>query len=87
MNFDEDMVNKVLSSLNWSTEDENHTPSKCCASGFVRVLTFVSVLPPSDPDPGEVRSERQKSRLNKRKKVLGNLFDTRKELFEGEFDA
>ncbi|KAL5534101.1 hypothetical protein ACEPAG_562 [Sanghuangporus baumii] len=71
MNFDEDVVNKILSSLNWATADEDHTP----------------VVPPSEPESGVYRSERQKSRYNKRKKVVGNLFNTRDELFAGEFDA
>ncbi|KAL5535659.1 MYO1_1 [Sanghuangporus sanghuang] len=71
MNFDEDVVNKILSSLNWATADEDHTP----------------IVPPFEPESGVYRSERQKSRYNKRKKVVGNLFSTRDELFAGEFDA
>lgn len=35
MNFDEEMVGNILSSLNWATADEDHTPSKC------RLLSFV----------------------------------------------
>lgn len=45
------------------------------------------VLPPSDIPPDEIKSERQKSRLKKRKGVSQALNDTRDELFSGEFES
>ncbi|KAH8120055.1 Gcd10p-domain-containing protein [Phellopilus nigrolimitatus] len=71
MNFDESMVSSTLSSLNWATADEDYIP----------------VLPPSEPELGVYRSERQKLRLNKRKRATGNLFDTREDLFAGGFEG
>lgn len=46
-----------------------------------------SVVAPSEPETGVFRSERQKSRYNKRKMVVGNLNNTREELFAGEFEG
>ncbi|KAF8665349.1 hypothetical protein AX16_000368 [Volvariella volvacea WC 439] len=71
MNFNTEIVSPVLLSLNWATADEEYTP----------------ILPPSDLPNDQIRSERQKSRLLKRKAVTQNLFDTRDELFRGGFDS
>ncbi|EJD03817.1 Gcd10p-domain-containing protein [Fomitiporia mediterranea MF3/22] len=88
MNFDEDMVNSTLSSLNWATADEEYKPSRCDDIAPSEIESHAStVVPPSEPETGVYRSERQKSRLNKRKKVVGNLYNTRNELFSGEFDG
>ncbi|KAJ3564543.1 hypothetical protein NP233_g8225 [Leucocoprinus birnbaumii] len=59
----------ILSSLNWATADEDYTP----------------ILPPTELDTTDSKSERQKSRLNKRKAVTNQLYSTRRELFDGEF--
>lgn len=61
----------ILSSLNWATADEEYTP----------------ILPPTEVETTDAKSERQKSRLNKRKAMTNHLFSTRKELFDGEFDG
>lgn len=61
----------ILSSLNWATADEDYTP----------------ILPPSEVSEQGVKSERQKSRLNKRKVITEHLNSTRQELFDGDFDG
>ncbi|KAF7972594.1 hypothetical protein HWV62_17398 [Athelia sp. TMB] len=71
MNFKKEAFASVLSSLNWATAQEDYTP----------------VLPPSEPPDGKLHSERQKSRLNKRKAVSNSINGTREELFNGEFDG
>ncbi|KAK0481763.1 eukaryotic translation initiation factor 3 62 kDa subunit [Armillaria novae-zelandiae] len=71
MNFDPKSVSSVLSSLNWATAQEDYTP----------------VLPPSEVPAEEIKSERQKTRLKKRKIVIDALASTREELFAGEFDG
>jgi tRNA (adenine-N(1)-)-methyltransferase non-catalytic subunit len=43
-------------------------------------------MAPTEPPDGQFHSERQKSRLNKRKAVSDSLRNTREELFAGEFD-
>jgi hypothetical protein len=64
-------ITNVLSSLNWATADEDYTP----------------ILPSSEVSEQSVKSERQKSRLNKRKAMTEHLYSTRQELFDGEFDG
>lgn len=64
-------ITNVLSSLNWATADEEYVP----------------ILPPSEISEPSVKSERQKSRLNKRKALTEHLHSTRQELFDGEFDG
>lgn len=64
-------ITNILSSLNWATADESYTP----------------ILPPSEVSAQDVKSERQKSRLNKRKAMTNHLYSTRQELFDGEFDG
>ncbi|KAJ6520121.1 Gcd10p-domain-containing protein [Mycena sanguinolenta] len=60
-----------LSSLNWAAADRNYTP----------------VGPPTDVPSEKIKSDRQQSRLNKRKVAIDLLNSTREELFAGEFDA
>ncbi|KLO15041.1 Gcd10p-domain-containing protein [Schizopora paradoxa] len=79
MNFDEDMINSTLASLNWATAEEDYVPST--------ISSLSSVVPPTEPQDGIIRSERQKQRLNKRKNIQGTLAATREELFAGEFDS
>ncbi|PPQ69782.1 hypothetical protein CVT26_014170 [Gymnopilus dilepis] len=64
-------VKDVLKSLNWATAEEDYVP----------------ILPPSEAPEGQVKSERQKHRLNKRKAISDLLSNTREELFSGEFDS
>ncbi|KAJ7040317.1 Gcd10p family-domain-containing protein [Mycena alexandri] len=61
----------VLSSLNWATAEPGHTP----------------LVAPVDVPADQIKSDRQKTRLNKRKAALDLLNTTREELFAGEFDA
>lgn len=44
-------------------------------------------MPPSELPAEEIRSERQKSRLKRRKTMNDALYATRDELVSGEFDA
>lgn len=71
MNFKPAEVKRVLATLNWATADPDHDP----------------LIPPSELPSSEIRSERQKSRLGKRKSINDALHATRQELFSGEFDA
>ncbi|KAJ6575420.1 Gcd10p family-domain-containing protein [Mycena capillaripes] len=71
MNFTTETVTPILSSLNWATADPNHTP----------------LTAPVDVPADQIKSDRHKSRLNKRKAVSDLLNSTREELFAGEFDA
>ncbi|KAF9270671.1 Gcd10p-domain-containing protein [Marasmius fiardii PR-910] len=71
MNFKPNEVSPVLVSLNWATVQEEYTP----------------IMAPSELSPEEIRSDRQKSRLKKRKLVSDALTRTREELFAGEFDG
>ncbi|KIM88856.1 hypothetical protein PILCRDRAFT_813845 [Piloderma croceum F 1598] len=71
MNFKKHIFASALSSLNWATVQEDYTP----------------VMAPTEPSDGQFHSDRQKSRLNKRKAVSESLTNTREELFAGEFDS
>ncbi|KAJ7751187.1 Gcd10p family-domain-containing protein [Mycena maculata] len=71
MNFKSETVTPVLSSLNWATAQRDHTP----------------LVPPVDVPSDQIKSERQKSRLNKRKAATDLLNGTREDLFAGEFEA
>jgi len=71
MNFPKALITDVLSSLNWATADETHTPL---------------VLSP-EPASGSYGSEKHKSRLSKRKLASDTLSNMREELFSGEFDG
>ena len=44
------------------------------------------VLPPTDVPEEQIKSDRQKTRLGKRKAISDLLTSTREELFSGEFD-
>ncbi|KAG6817921.1 hypothetical protein H0H87_012389 [Tephrocybe sp. NHM501043] len=71
MNFRSHVASGVLVSLNWATSEEAYTP----------------IIPPSDIPQDQIKSERQKSRLNKRKAVTDLVTGTREDLFSGEFDS
>ena len=88
MNFNPNFVNGVLLSLNWATADEDYVPSKCSLHMFeIHSNTELVVVPPSELPSDEIKSDRQKSRLRKRKGINDALNNTRDELFAGEFDA
>lgn len=89
MNFKSHVTSRVLVSLNWATAEEDYTPGKRTYLSYKRRLTYLSstVIPPSNIPQDQIRSERQKSRLNKRKAVTDQLTNTREELFNGEFDS
>ncbi|KAK7058469.1 tRNA (adenine(58)-N(1))-methyltransferase non-catalytic subunit trm6 [Paramarasmius palmivorus] len=61
----------IMTSLNWATAQEDYT----------------SIMAPTDVPSDEIKSERQKSRLRKRKLVSDALNRTREELFAGEFEG
>ncbi|KAF8634897.1 hypothetical protein AX15_000645 [Amanita polypyramis BW_CC] len=71
MNFKPEEMKGIISTLNWATADPGHIP----------------LVPPSELPPEEIRSERQNSRLKKRKAINEVLHATRNDLFGGEFDA
>ncbi|KAF9225523.1 Gcd10p-domain-containing protein [Gyrodon lividus] len=71
MNYEKEILTRVLSTLNWATAQEDYTP----------------LLAPLDPPSGRIRSERQRLRLDKRKSASDMLMNTRQELFAGEFDG
>ncbi|KAJ4002289.1 Gcd10p family-domain-containing protein [Lentinula boryana] len=71
MNFSPDMVQSVLISLNWANSEQE----------------YVSVHAPVEVPADEIRSDRQKTRLRKRKAAYDLLENTREELFGGEFEA
>jgi tRNA (adenine-N(1)-)-methyltransferase non-catalytic subunit len=87
MNFKPSIVSGVLASLNWAAAEEDYTPCKSLHISGIHCIDIWSVIPPSDIPAEQVRSERQKSRLNKRKAVSDLLASTRDELFAGEFDS
>ena len=53
---------------------------------FTRANVVSLVLPPSEVPEEQIRSDRQKIRLGKRKAISDLLNNTREELFSGEFD-
>lgn len=53
----------------------------------LQILTQFLVLPPSEVPSEQLKSDRQRNRLNKRKAVEDLLNNTRDELFSGEFDG
>ncbi|KAJ7651649.1 Gcd10p family-domain-containing protein [Mycena polygramma] len=71
MNFTNETVTPILSSLNWATADQSHTP----------------LAAPVDVPSDQIKSDRQKSRLNKRKAASDLLNSTREDFFAGEFDS
>ena len=86
MNFPLSITN-VLISLNWATAEEDYTSGSFGFSLEFWHLTFLLVLPPSDIPESQVKSERQRHRLSKRKAISDLLSDTREELFAGEFEG
>lgn len=88
MNFDPSVID-ILASLNWATAEEDYVPSMY--SFYNRLLRknhifLLTVLASSDVAEDQAKSERQKSRLNKRKTISELLQSTRDELFSGEFE-
>ncbi|KAJ7103235.1 Gcd10p family-domain-containing protein [Mycena belliarum] len=71
MNFKHETVAPVLSSLNWATAQADYIP----------------ISAPVDVPTEEIKSDRQQSRINKRRAASDLLHRTREELFAGEFDA
>jgi len=86
MNFPLSITN-VLISLNWATAEEDYISGTLGLSLKFRRLSFLLVLAPSDLPDGQVKSERQRHRLSKRKAISDLLSDTREELFAGEFEG
>ncbi|KAJ7193316.1 Gcd10p family-domain-containing protein, partial [Mycena pura] len=71
MNFNKETVTPVLASLNWATSEQSYTP----------------LAPPTDVPADQIKSDRQRSRLDKRKAASELLDSIREDLFAGEFDA
>ncbi|KAI9512878.1 Gcd10p-domain-containing protein [Russula earlei] len=71
MNFPKELTVDILSSLNWATADEIHTP----------------IVLSAELSTGSYGSEKHKTRLSKRKSVSDALFNVREELFSGEFEG
>lgn len=71
MNFKPHVLDPVLCSLNWATAQEDHVP----------------VTAPAEVSPEEVKSDRQKNRLHKRKAAIDALKRTREDLYAGQYDA
>jgi tRNA (adenine58-N1)-methyltransferase non-catalytic subunit len=55
--------------------------------GFSSLADVSLVVPPGELAPEEIRSDRQKSRVKKRKLMNDALAGTRAELFAGGFDG
>lgn len=88
MNFPKELTANVLSSLNWGTADEEHTPSWVPLSiSTVNVSSHIVVVLSAEPARGSYGSERHKTRLSKRKTASDALFSVREELFTGEFEG
>jgi tRNA (adenine58-N1)-methyltransferase non-catalytic subunit len=87
MNFKPSVISGVLASLNWATSEEDYTPRKFLHPSGTSPSDSWLVIPPSDIPADQIKSERHKSRMNKRKAVSDLLTNTRDELFAGEFDA
>ena len=86
MNFDSKTID-VFASLNWATAEEEYEPSEIMIPSFDwTALIRSSVLPPSDIPGEQIKSDRHKNRLNKRKVISSMLASTRDDLFAGEFD-
>ena len=91
MNFPKELTANVLSSLNWGTADEAHTPSWVPSSNlFLKKTVNASsqiVVLSAEPARGSYGSEKHKTRLSKRKTTSNALFSVREELFAGEFEG
>ncbi|KZO93990.1 Gcd10p-domain-containing protein [Calocera viscosa TUFC12733] len=57
--------------LNWATAEETHTP----------------IFPPTEVSGKKIKSERERRRIEKRKEAVDQVLDSRRELFEGDWDA
>jgi len=64
-------ITDVLASLNWATAEEEYEP----------------VLPPADIPGDQIKSDRHKHRLNKRKVISNLLAHIRDDFFSGEFES
>lgn len=74
MNFEPEVNSSaILSTINWAAADEDYTP-------------LTSTLP-TEPAGGEFHSDKEKSKLRKRKASASFLSNLREELFSGEFDG
>ncbi|KAG9102889.1 tRNA (adenine(58)-N(1))-methyltransferase non-catalytic subunit trm6 [Ceratobasidium sp. 370] len=73
MNFEPQANLSILSTINWAAADEDYTP-------------LATVLP-TEPAGGEFRSDKERSKLRKRKTTASVLTGLREELFSGEFDG
>ena len=89
MNFDQDMVKRTVISLNWAMVQEDYTPGKVLSQLHIgtRNLIRLEVLPPTEVQSGELYSDKQMSRLSKRKAVVDQLDANRQDFFSGEFDG
>ncbi|KAG8769967.1 tRNA (adenine(58)-N(1))-methyltransferase non-catalytic subunit trm6 [Ceratobasidium sp. 428] len=74
MNF-ELQVNSptILSTINWAAADEDYTP--------------LATTLPTEPAGGQFQSNKEQTKLRKRKATASVLTDLREELFSGEFDG
>jgi tRNA (adenine58-N1)-methyltransferase non-catalytic subunit len=87
MNFQTEVVS-VLSTLNWSTAQEDYIPSPYISCfKWRRCPHTLIVLAPTDPPSSQIKSDKQKARLLKRKEVSEALQRTREELFAGNFEG
>ncbi|KZT54804.1 Gcd10p-domain-containing protein [Calocera cornea HHB12733] len=57
--------------LNWATADESHTP----------------IFPPTELSGKKAKSDRERKRIEKRKEAVNLVLETRRELFEGDWDG
>ncbi|KAL4267922.1 tRNA (adenine(58)-N(1))-methyltransferase non-catalytic subunit TRM6 [Pleurotus pulmonarius] len=64
-------VKSIMSSLNWATCQEDYTP----------------IISTWDVEEGQIRSDKQRIRVNKRRAASDLLQSTREDLFAGEFEA
>ncbi|QRV94729.1 tRNA (adenine(58)-N(1))-methyltransferase non-catalytic subunit TRM6 [Ceratobasidium sp. AG-Ba] len=63
----------ILSTINWAAADEEYTP--------------LATTLPTEPASGEFQSDKERSKLRKRKATANVLSNLREELFSGEFDG
>lgn len=89
MSFDQDMIKRTLVSLNWAMVQENYRPGTVSSQLHLGrgSLIVLQVLPPIEVPPGELYSDKQIYRINKRKAVVDQLDANRQDFFRGEFDG
>ncbi|KAG9123034.1 tRNA (adenine(58)-N(1))-methyltransferase non-catalytic subunit trm6, partial [Ceratobasidium sp. 392] len=73
MNFEPEVSSSILSTINWAAADEDYTP--------------LATTLPVEPAGGQFQSDKERSKLRKRKAVASTLTGLREELFSGEFDG